>query len=508
MTKTDTRPPKLLPGEKLLEIKEYPEAHPDNFPSSTKVIEELTKTSSVNEIGVKGPVVAAEAIKSHKNIKDFHRYEAVFGRDSLRVAEDLVDEYPELARTTLMYLASQQGMEVNKEREEEVGRILHEDRNPDRDPIAKELTRTNGWGWPYYGTVDATPQFLRLLAAYCHRVADGPGILNQTFRDRSGKDRTIVSAMDLALEWIISRLNANKEGLLEFKRAIPGGLENQMWRDSWDSFFHEDGTVANHEAGIASIDVQRVAYEALLDSAGIYANDLNKVKESVELRERAKLLKTAIFDHFWCQDKAGYFVIGTDRDSHGNLRQLKVRSSDMGHLLHSRLLSGAEYDDARETVIRQLFSNDMLGINGIMSISSDSYRYREGAYHNGSVWGWDNYLIAQGLRANGYFALSDFIEQRVLEVIAYSHRYVEFSCGGRDPSYRIPNRLVRVWDSINNRENVIEEAPQDMQAWTVAAVAAIEEERKKRQLSRMAIDPKKRKLELEILSGDSVKALS
>jgi glycogen debranching enzyme len=58
---------------------------------------------------------------------------AVFGRDSLEVAEDLMYIKPRLVEKILLTLASLQGEVDNKSNEEEPGKIVHEYRTPHID---------------------------------------------------------------------------------------------------------------------------------------------------------------------------------------------------------------------------------------------------------------------------------------------------------------------------------------------------------------------------------------
>lgn len=492
--------PKLLPGEEIVNVQHFPRTTSHAVISGIEGLERLANATTRLNIGLYGPVFASRGSDNERD-RNFHRYEAIFGRDSLRVALDLIDKFPKLARSTLLALAQLQGFIQNNASEEEPGRIVHEVRDPVTDPIAQDLMRQYGWQWPYYGSVDSTPEFVRLIAAYCQRTHEGAAILRAEYVGRDGRVHDLAYALAQAMHWIIARLDANPEGLLEFKRRNPRGIENQVWKDSWDSYFHADGKIASHRRGIASVEVQRVAYDALLDAAAIYEQHLNKAPEAAELRERAERLRRMILDFFWTDDKGGYFVLGTDRDMHGKLRKLEVRTSNMGHLLHSRLLAG---DDPgvvakREAVIAQLFSKEMLCLNGIRTLAGDEVRFRPGAYHNGSCWGWDNYVIAQGLAAHGYVALTDYLEQVIIDDVEYAREYVEFMRGDSDQDYRINTMIVDVWDSKNQHMNRLEQPPQVMQAWTVAAVLAIKLARRKRQLSRLASDSSKRRIEQRIL---------
>src|SRR6185312_7222818 len=66
---------------------------------------------------------------------------AVFGRDSLEVAEDLMYIKPRLVKKILLTIASLQGEVDNKANEEEPGKIIHEYRTPSVD--GKPLNSTS-----------------------------------------------------------------------------------------------------------------------------------------------------------------------------------------------------------------------------------------------------------------------------------------------------------------------------------------------------------------------------
>lgn len=400
---------------------------------------------------------------------ELHRYEVLFGRDALRIGMDVLPLYPQLTRATLLELARLQGAENISEREEEPGRIPHEVRRVD-DPIALQLTEEFGWGWPYYGSVDATPEFIRTTATYCNKAPEGIDFLRQPFTNKEGYETTMENSLISAVDWVLRRLHSNKEGLLEFKAAIPKGIENQVWKDSWDSYFHKDGKLANHEKGIASIEVQRIAYDALLDAADLYTDPILAQPEfAIELRVTAAHLKKAIFKHFWTDDEGGYFVLGTDRNDDDSLNQLKIKTSNMGHVLNSRLLEGDEPEivHMREAVIRQLFSPEMLTPFGIRTLASDEIRYRPGAYHNGSIWLWDTNMTNRGLRRHGYFALSNHLSRGLLNIINATRGFPEFIRGDALDEPTLNTKIVDVWDDTYQRKNRVEQPPQQVQGWSV-----------------------------------------
>jgi glycogen debranching enzyme len=467
---------KLLQGETVLRVTNHPARNRTEYrPSSIREMLRLTRASSPNDIGKSGPAIAALSLHADSGEAPEHLrlYETIFGRDSLRVAIDLISSYPQLARATTLELAKLQGLEDNTEREEELGRIVHEVRDPN-DPIALELTKTRGWGWPYYATVDATPEFIRTLTAYAQRSEENRAFLGATYEDRYGNTQTMSHALELALLWINRRLSSNEEGILEYQTPLEFGAENQVWKDSWDAYHHADGSLANHKKGIASIEVQVTAYDALIDAAELYEDILDSPERAEQLRIQASQLKDVILDLFWTEDKDGYFVLGTDRDETGHIRQLKVRTSNMGHVLNSRLLKGddPEIVRKRDAVVRHILSPEMLNASGIRTLASDEVRFRAGAYQNGSVWLWDTHHIAKGLRRLGYKAEANDLDHRILNVVNHTHMFPEYVRGDDNPNPHINTQTIVVWDSINNRENVIEQPPQEVQAWTVAAILA------------------------------------
>lgn len=484
---------KLLNGESIIDIIPHEFRIYDQTPSSLQQMMRLTSASSPHEIGENGPSVASLAFdvsvstsaptgESPLDTSEDHipapehlrLYETLFGRDSLRTAIELIPSYPELARATVIKLAELQGIDYVTEREEEPGRIVHEARS-EEDPIAVKLSEELGWGWPYYGSVDATPEFIRTLTAYSRRTEENLQFLTHEYTDRNGEVHQMAYALDMAVDWILRRLDSNSEGLLEYRSLLPKGIENQVWKDSWDAYHHSDGTLANHNQGIASVEVQVTTYDALLDASYLYENVLDDIERAEDLRQHAQRLKQTILEVFWTEDKGGYFVLGTDRDDEGALRQLKIRTSNMGHTLNSRLLNGddPEIVRKRKAVVRHILSPEMLNVSGIRTLANDEVRFRAGAYHCGSVWLWDTHHIAKGLRHHGYKIEADDIDGRLLGVIEATKVFPEYVRGDDDETPWTNTSEIILWDDINQRINKLEQPPQEVQAWTVAAILAI-----------------------------------
>lgn len=475
---SDSPMPHLYAWEHLEHEQTIPEYFPKTPPSNLRELERLAQVRTGGEVGSFGPVLAAIALERPDNkavSAELRMYEALFGRDSLRVALDVLPIYPMLMHATIHTLASLQGVTTHAAREEEPGRIIHEHRQSN-DPHAIRLTREFGWEWPYYGSVDATPQFMHAVHQYLRRAPGGETLLSEKTVGRDGRERTIGDVYRNALEWVENRMNANPEGFIEYKSSIPHGIENQVWRDSPDSYFHRDGTLANHARGIASIEVQQLAYDALLEAADVFANEFQDDKKAVGLRARAETLRQQIIAHFWVEktveNRGDFFALGCDRDDDGNLRKLEIRTSNMGHLLRSPLLAGEQYRPYREQVILHLFSPEMLNISGIRTLASDEVRFRPGAYHNGSVWLWDTYYIAEGLRYHGYYGLANYLAEKMHTVFNVTQKFPEYVRGDNQPAPSINTRIVDVWDEQLGKKNRIEQPPQEVQAWSVAADVA------------------------------------
>ncbi|OGH13459.1 MAG: hypothetical protein A2687_02110 [Candidatus Levybacteria bacterium RIFCSPHIGHO2_01_FULL_38_26] len=525
--------PFLKPGERVINVETPIIKTPNEYPSSLKALKILAGVDvggSFREIGLHGPSVASRAVKENEGIEALRKFEVLFGRDSLRVALDVSDHYPELLKTTILNLAQLQGVRENIKSEEQVGRIIHEYRDPATDSIAQRITQEHGWEWPYYASVDATVSYVNAISEYCKKSSEGINFLNQQFLGKDGQEHTIGDSLKTATSWIKHRMDyrmienengenvevKNEEGLIESKALFKGSHQNQVWKDSWDSYHHKDGTMANHKQGIASIEVQAQAFDAMLGASETYEKLMEALPggqrqvykdEVMDFKKRAENLKKMVMEKFWVEDeKGGYFVLGTDRDDNGILRQLKIRTSNMGHLLNSRILDGDDPEilDKRNKVIKTLFSKEMLAASGIRTLASDEVRFWPGRYHNGNVWLWDTYYISQGLERHGFYGLSAELNRRIWSVVDKFHKFPEFARGGDEPEPMLNTRIVDLWDETNNRRNRIEQPPQEIQAWTVAAMVDAKYKRGNQVLGRqerlptVAIDQDKRQLEEEV----------
>jgi glycogen debranching enzyme len=151
----------------------------------------------------------------------------------------------------------------------------------------------------------------------------------------------------------------------------------------------------------------------------------------------------------------------------------------MGHILNSRLRDGNDPDiqHKKESVIKTLFSENMLNASGIRTLARNEKRFRPGAYHNGNVWLWDTYTISLGLERHGYNELSYELDKRIWNVVDKYRKFPEFARGGDEEEPVLTNRIVDVWDNRYHFKNRLEQPPQEIQAWTVAAMYAVKYKR-------------------------------
>ena len=105
----------------------------------------------------------------------------------------------------------------------------------------------------YYGTVDATPLFVVLAGAYYERTGDRTLIEN------------LWPNVQAALRWMDDYGDVDGDGLVEYAAHGSRGLIQQGWKDSNDSVFHSDGTIA--QPPIALCEVQGYIYAAKMAAA-------------------------------------------------------------------------------------------------------------------------------------------------------------------------------------------------------------------------------------------------
>lgn len=421
-----------------------------------RVLCELGRVDHLAALGSSGPLLASAGCDSL-----FH---CLFGRDSIRMAMDLLDDFPRVAHATLVELARLQGVEHDARREEEPGRILHEFRHPD-DPHAVALAAA-GWQFPYYATVDATPNWINLLGAYCAR--HGTGILDEPLMDRLWRPVTVRDSLLAAVAWIVGRLDEPRGGYVWVQRATPNGIANQVWEDSIDSYYQADGQLLDTCRPYAPVAVQGYAYDALLAASDLLGRSPGPLPfEPTWLLRRAAALRQRVLADFW-QPDLGTFAQALCVEPDGTLRPARVVASSAGHLLDGRLLEGLDAASKRQRLMARLAQPDLLGGAGIRTKSTSAPRFGAGTYHNGSIWPMDTGVIADGLRRWGAKGAADDLEERILASCRQCGGFPEFFRGEPDGRVAMNTRIVDVVrDGVLNR---LEQPPQANQGWTATRV--------------------------------------
>jgi glycogen debranching enzyme len=312
----------------------------------------------------------------------------VFGRDTLITCLQTLMFGTELAQSALEVLAELQATEDDPSIDAEPGKIVHEIR---RGKAAKN------WFASYYGTIDATPLYLILLSEVW-RWTDDAGLARQ-FKEPAMR----------ALAWIDEWGDRDGDGFIEYARRNETGLENQSWKDSWDSQRFSDGTLA--QGPIAPVEAQGYVYDAKRRMAEL-AREVWRERELAERLDReAEELREQFDNAFWTDARGGYFALALD----GEKRQVDSLCSNIGHLLWSGIVKPERIDQ----VVDRLMGPDLWSGWGVRTMSASDAGFNPLSYHNGTVWPHDNSLIAWGLARNARWQEAQRIIRRMLNAATH-----------------------------------------------------------------------------------------
>ncbi len=326
----------------------------------------------------------------------------MFGRDSILTSLQALPFTPELAATTLRALGDWQGVGLDDFRDEDPGRILHEMRYGELTAFEERPHS------PYYGSADATPLYVVLLDEY----------------ERWTGDRALVRELEVearaALNWIDEYADLQGTGYVWYKRRNETtGLENQCWKDSWDSISFRDGRLPGFPR--ATCELQGYAYDAKIRGARLARLVWKDTVLADRLEKEAADLKRRFNRDFWVEDEE-YFALALDPD--GN--QVDALASNNGHLLWSGIVDKSK----AKAVARHLLGPRLFSGWGVRTLAEGQGRYNPIGYHVGTVWPFDNSFIAWGLRRYGFKEDAAVIAAGILDAAQFFDGRLPEAFGG------------------------------------------------------------------------------
>ena len=327
----------------------------------------------------------------------------LFGRDSIWAARFLIPLGVGMAASTLRVLAGLQGRDEVIPTAEQPGKIMHELRRgtlelPDQGISLPPL---------YYGTVDATPLWICLLA---------------DARDAGLHDDEILPMLphlEAALAWMRDYGDSDGDGLLEYVDATGRGLSNQGWKDSGDSIQWRDGRLA--DGPIALCEVQGYAYEAairggaILRDFGLDGDEWTEWARSPRRRDSASRSGS----------RMRRAPTRLSRSTPRSARSTRSRATSA-----TCSAPGCSTRQNESLVARRLVSPELNSGFGLRTMSTDSAGYWPLSYHGGSVWTHDTAIAILGLTRDGFRREAAELSEGLLRAaVAFDYRMPELHSG-------------------------------------------------------------------------------
>ncbi len=339
-------------------------------------------------------------------------YVALFGRDSIITALETLAYDSSIAANTLSLLAKHQGQRHDPWRDEEPGKILHELRVGEMANL-DEVPQT-----PYYGTVDATPLFVVLLAEYVRWTGD------------LGLWHRLQKNVDAALSWIDHFGDHDGDGFTDYRSKSGKGMVNHGWKDSGNSIRNRDGSLATPP--IALVEVQGYVYRAKLDAAWLLRQDGDE-KRAHRLEAEAAGLRRRFKKAYWMADEK-YLAVALQRDG----KRAESITSNPGQALWSGIV---DHNHA-EAIAKKLISQAMFSGWGVRTLAEDDASYNPIDYQVGSIWPHDNAIIAAGLKRSGFDRQAIQVFSAIFEAATrFQHyRLPEVFAGFSRDEYSVPVR--------------------------------------------------------------------
>jgi glycogen debranching enzyme len=330
----------------------------------------------------------------------------MFGRDSIFTSLQALPFTPELAATTLRALGEWQGSAVDDFRDEDPGRILHELRYGEMTAFEERPHS------PYYGCADATPLYVVLLDEYELWTGD-----TKLVRELEHEARA-------ALKWIDEYADLQGNGYISYKRRNEKtGLENQCWKDSWDSISYSDGRLPGFPR--ATCELQGYAYDAKVRGARLARLVWKDLALADRVEKEAADLKRRFNRDFWVDDRE-FFALALDPEG----GQVDTLSSNNGHLLWSGIVDKSK----ARAVAAHLMGPRLFSGWGVRTLAEGESRYNPIGYHVGTVWPFDNSFIAWGLRRYGFKEEAARVADGILDAAEFFDGRLPEAFGGYERS--------------------------------------------------------------------------
>ncbi len=298
-------------------------------------------------------------------------YPTLFGRDTLTTAWQAALLGPEMMIGTLEEMVRRQGTEMNRWRDEQPGRMLHEAHTGPLPVLNYDPRRR------YYGAM-TTPVFFPFCVSELWHWTGSEKL----------RDRLLPPALD-AVEWLDEYGDLDGDGFYEYKTASEHGVKNQGWKDSPDAIVAEDGSQV--EPPIATCELQGFAYAAKRRLAEL-CWWTGRRGEAKNFYQDAKALKERFNEAFWMEEE-GFFAMGLGPDND----PIRSIGSNVGHCLATGIVEEAKV----ERVVGRLFDEDMFTGWGLRTLSAGHPAYNPYSYHRGSVWPVEHGTFALGLMRVG-----------------------------------------------------------------------------------------------------------
>ena len=326
---------------------------------------------------------------------------APFGREMTFVGLETLLLDLRWSQAAVSFLARRQGTHDSAFRDEQPGKIMHELRRGELADL-RAIPHT-----PYFGSVDATPLWLLLVAELAIWTGDLDGF---EMRPRPSTPPSAGSTAPATPTATGSSSTSAARGSVSATRAgatppTPSCTPTARRSQAPSPWPRRRATCTTRSAASPPSTGSSATWSAPSGS-----------------RRGAARLKRAFNDRFWMEDE-DYFAMALD----GEKRQVRPVCSTIGHALWSRIVA----DEHVPAVVKRLMAPDMFTGWGVRTISKVSGLYNPVSFYNGSVWPFDTALIANGMKKHGYAQESNRLAWGLVEAAA-AHEYSrlpEMFCG-------------------------------------------------------------------------------